>query len=432
MSNKTILIVDDCIVFLKAMSMKLRAHGYDVVTAVDGSAAVSTIRQMKPDLILLDLSFPPDVAHGGGISWNGYLIMSWLRRMDDAKDVPIIIISASEVTRDREELRAKGVVDFFLKPVDHEELLNAVKRTLIEASRPHTPLAPRSSGKILFVDDEGDWRYMATLYLTECGYEVLAAGDATEALKKASEFQPDLIVLDLKLGDESGETLMKLLAVTYPKTPILVYTGRELDEAAVQELLDQGAYRYLQKATMEELLSGVSEAMSDSMPASEFTGPAAQPEDKPHQPSAESVLLLEDDIAFGDSLLLFLEAQGFAVTRVTDGAEGLRQIMATDFEYVFCDMVMPNMPGEQFYQAVEQRKPELCKRFIFMTGHQADPRSDIFVRRIRGLMLWKPFPLADLLTATQIVRRRCDEASFRPSRPRVAERSGALRMESRQ
>lgn len=412
--------------------MKLRTHGYDVVTAVDGSAAVSTIRQMKPDLVLLDLNFPPDVAHGGGISWNGYLIISWLRRMDDAKDVPIIIISASEVTRDREQLRGSGVVDFFLKPVDHEELLSAVKRTLKEPAEPSTPSVPQSMGKILFVDDEGDWRYMATLYLTECGYEVMTAGDATEALKRAPEFHPDLIVLDLKLGDESGETLMKLLAVTYPQIPVLVYTGKELDEAAVQELLNQGAYRYLQKATMEELLDGVSEAMSDSAPAGQLPARGAEDgEDEPHEPSAESVLVLEDDIGFGDALRLFLEAQGFAVTRVTDGAEGLRQILAADFDYIICDMVMPNMTGEQFYQAVEQRRPELCKRFIFMTGHHADPRSDIFIRRVRGLMLWKPFPLADLLTAIQIVRRHSREELLRPSEADAPERSGALRMEPR-
>jgi DNA-binding response OmpR family regulator len=163
------------------------------------------------------------------------------------------------------------------------------------------------------------------------------------------------------------------------------------------------------------------------VPASESARLVPEAEGEPHEPSAESVLVLEDDIVFGDSLLLFLEAQGFAVTRVTDGAEGLRQLMATDFDYIICDMVMPNMPGEQFYHAVEQRKPELCKRFIFMTGHQADPRSDIFIRRVRGLMLWKPFPMGDLLTATQIVRRRSREALLQPKEARH-EHSGSLRM----
>jgi hypothetical protein len=78
---------------------------------------------------------------------------------------------------------------------------------------------------------------------------------------------------------------------------------------------------------------------------------------------------------------------------------------------------------------VEQRKPELCKRFIFMTGHHADPRSDIFIRRVRGLMLWKPFSLADLLTATQIVRRHTQEELLRPNEADAPERSKALRMQ---
>lgn len=407
MSNKKILIIDDCIVFLKAMSMKLRSYGYDVVTAVDGAAAVSTARQMKPDLILLDLNFPPDVAHGGGVSWNGYLILSWLKRMDDLKDVPVIIVSANEVSGKREQLRADGVVDFFVKPVDNEELISAIQRALHEAPTEKPPSPPGSSGKVLFVDDENDWRYMATLYLTECGYEVVTAGNAAEALTCAAETQPDLIVLDLNLGSQSGDTLMKLLSVTYPQTPILAYSGKELDEASLHELTEQGAYRCLHKGTMEELLEGVSEAMNESGGLAEL-GAALDAEagEQPNDFGAESVLILEDDIAFGDTLLIFLESQGLCVTRVTDGAEGLRQIMAADFDFILCDMVMPNMPGDQFYQEVERLKPELCKRFIFMTGHQADPRSDIFIRRVRGLMLWKPFPLGDLLTATEIVRRR--------------------------
>jgi CheY-like chemotaxis protein len=410
MSNRTILIVDDCIVFLKAMSMKLRGHGYDVVTAVDGAAAVSAVRQVKPDLILLDLNFPPDVAHGGGVAWDGYLIMNWLRRIDDARNAPIIVITASDANHDREKMRAAGVVDFFLKPVDNDELLSAIERALLAVPEVQRAPIAQSSGKVLFVDDENDWCYMATLYLKECGYEVVTAGDGTEALARASKMKPDLIVLDLNLGGQSGDTLMKLLVVTYPQTPVLVYTGKELDEATVQDLLEQGAYRCLRKGTMEELLEGVSEAMSEPAPPPESNvTPDPEPRELPTQSRAESVLLLEDDIAFGDTLLVFLESQGLCVTRVTDGVEGLRQVIATDFDFILCDMAMPNMPGDQFYQELEQIKPELCKRFIFMTGHHADPRSDTFVRRVHALMLWKPFPLADLVTATGIVRRRQGE-----------------------
>jgi len=81
MNRKRIMIVDDSIIVLKTLSMKLKASGYDVLAAEDGAVAVSTARRERPDLILLDLDFPPDVAHGGGVAWDGFLIMDWLKRM---------------------------------------------------------------------------------------------------------------------------------------------------------------------------------------------------------------------------------------------------------------------------------------------------------------------------------------------------------------
>jgi DNA-binding response OmpR family regulator len=117
----------------------------------------------------------------------------------------------------------------------------------------------------------------------------------------------------------------------------------------------------------------------------------------------ESVLIVEDDVEFGDTLRDFLESHPYCVTRVSDGAEGLRQVTAVDFDIILCDMVMPSLSGEELYHAVHKIKPQLCNRFIFMTGHNADPKTDKFARRIGALMLWKPFHLADLLTAVQTI-----------------------------
>src|SRR5438874_6015269 len=80
MNPKKILIVDDSTIILKALSMKLKLAGYAVLTAQDGAEAVSLARREQPNLILLDISFPPDVAHGGGVAWDGFLIMNWLLR----------------------------------------------------------------------------------------------------------------------------------------------------------------------------------------------------------------------------------------------------------------------------------------------------------------------------------------------------------------
>jgi CheY-like chemotaxis protein len=121
---------------------------------------------------------------------------------------------------------------------------------------------------------------------------------------------------------------------------------------------------------------------------------------------SRSVLILEDDVALGIMLKESLQAQNYLVTVVPSGAEGLKQILANDFDVILCDMVMPNFPGDMFYLAVERARPYLCKRFIFMTGHQGDRKIEQFIRRIRGLMLWKPFELHVLFEAMQVITRK--------------------------
>src|SRR5204863_9819839 len=134
------------------------------------------------------------------------------------------------------------------------------------------------------------------------------------------------------------------------------------------------------------------------------------PEEKTHvmpddlgRPEAHTVLLLEDDPVSANLLKSFLEERDFRVTHVTGGAEGVQKVMAADFDVILCDMVMPAFPGDMFYRAVERTRPSLCSRFIFMTGHKADPKWELFIREIGGLILWKPFHMHELVGAVQSV-----------------------------
>lgn len=121
-----ILIADDNVIILKTLSIKLKSRGYEVRTAMDGSTAVSCVRREKPDLIILDINFPSDGSHAGGISWDGFLILDWLRRMDQARDIPIIFITSGESARFRERALSVGAVAFFEKPINQEELLHVI------------------------------------------------------------------------------------------------------------------------------------------------------------------------------------------------------------------------------------------------------------------------------------------------------------------
>ena len=134
MSRKKILVVDDNPVVLKVLDLKLRSSGYEVLSATDGSEAVRLARHEKPDLILLDISFPPDVAHGGGVGWDGFLIMDWLRRIDESIRIPVIVITGSDPAKYEKKALSAGAVAFFHKPVDHDELLEAIRKTLGETA----------------------------------------------------------------------------------------------------------------------------------------------------------------------------------------------------------------------------------------------------------------------------------------------------------
>jgi CheY-like chemotaxis protein len=106
---------------------------------MDGSTAVSCVRRDRPDLIILDINFPPDVAHGGGISWDGFKILEWLRRLDEARDTPIIFITSNDSAKFRDRAMAVGAVAFFQKPIDQEEMLNIIRHTVGEPPEPSRP-----------------------------------------------------------------------------------------------------------------------------------------------------------------------------------------------------------------------------------------------------------------------------------------------------
>ena len=144
MNRKKILVVDDNLVILKTVSMKLTANGYDVVTAEDGAGAVSAVRKEKPNLILLDLSFPPDVAHGGGVPWDGFLIMNWLRRLEEAKNIPIIVITGGDPAKCKDRALAAGAASFFHKPIDNDALLTVIRQTLANSAGEPQPTAASS------------------------------------------------------------------------------------------------------------------------------------------------------------------------------------------------------------------------------------------------------------------------------------------------
>jgi CheY-like chemotaxis protein len=129
-NGKKILVVDDNRIILHTLKLALQPKGYQVVTAVGGPETISAVYKEKPDLILLDINFPPDITNIGGPLRDGFFIIEWLRRAPEAENIPIIIISSTEPTRYMDRAAAARVVACFHKPLDHDKLLEVIHSTL--------------------------------------------------------------------------------------------------------------------------------------------------------------------------------------------------------------------------------------------------------------------------------------------------------------
>ncbi|RYD41448.1 MAG: response regulator, partial [Verrucomicrobiaceae bacterium] len=84
----------------------------------------------------------------------------------------------------------------------------------------------------------------------------------------------------------------------------------------------------------------------------------------------------------------------------------VHQVLGSDFEVILCDMMMPTLPGDMFFRAVERMRPHLCDRFIFMTGHSGNPKVNDFISDVSGSVLTKPFHVDDLLEMIAFIQVR--------------------------
>jgi len=120
----------------------------------------------------------------------------------------------------------------------------------------------------------------------------------------------------------------------------------------------------------------------------------------------KNILLVDDDEALADTLKHLLESRNYLVTTAANGADALHEIIDGDFDVIICDMLMPKMPGDMFYLAVQKTKPELAKRFLFITGNADNPKVDSFLKSIDALVIFKPVLTEELVRGIAIVLKR--------------------------
>ena len=122
MTGTRILVVDDEPGLVHALAINLRAHGWEVTTALDGASALDLAASWHPDVVLLDLGLPDitglDVIAG---------IRGWSR-------VPIVVLSARQQGEDKVDALDAGADDYVTKPFGMNELLARLRAAVRRAA----------------------------------------------------------------------------------------------------------------------------------------------------------------------------------------------------------------------------------------------------------------------------------------------------------
>ena len=122
LKSKRVLVVDDDVRNIFALSSVLERHGMSVITAGTGHEAIEKVAEDPDiDLVLMDIMMP---------GMDGYDTMRAIRGMPDARALPIIALTAKAMKGDREKCLEAGASDYLAKPVVTDQLLGVLRQWL--------------------------------------------------------------------------------------------------------------------------------------------------------------------------------------------------------------------------------------------------------------------------------------------------------------
>src|SRR5580700_2442134 len=111
----------------------------------------------------------------------------------------------------------------------------------------------------------------------------------------------------------------------------------------------------------------------------------------------KTLLLVDDDHQLAETLQWILADENFLVDVAHDGDEAMLKVTASRYDAIVCDILMPQMRGDDFYSQAIAMRPELRSRFAFITGFGNDPKVRAFLNESGVTCLIKPFPVKKLI-----------------------------------
>lgn len=120
--TRTALLIEDNEQNRYLVTFLLKQHGYHVVAAANGQAALSALSGFVPDVILLDIQLP---------GMDGYDVARLLRGLASLRNTPIIAVTSYAMVGDREKSIEAGCNGYIEKPIDPETFIREIEQVRI-------------------------------------------------------------------------------------------------------------------------------------------------------------------------------------------------------------------------------------------------------------------------------------------------------------
>jgi len=254
MKPRTILVVEDNPIARKMARVTLEAEGYRVIEAEDGAEALAAVEAGAPDLILQDIKLP-DV--------NGVDLLPRIRALPNGQSVPVIALTGFRSELEYARSATAGFTEILFKPVEPSMLARIIRAHLQPAPTPQVSTAPRP--RLLLVDDDGVQLKLGGVLLAAAGYDVRTARDGVEALERAREWTPEVVVSDILMPRLDGFRFCAALREdpALGAVPVVLTSSAFLAREDRQLAAQMGAHALIARTPdYGEILTAVREAMA--------------------------------------------------------------------------------------------------------------------------------------------------------------------------
>jgi two-component system cell cycle sensor histidine kinase/response regulator CckA len=192
-SVASILVVEDNPTTRKMLRVALATEGYGVVEAANARAALAAAEKTLPDLVLQDLILP---------DMDGLELLRCLRALPGGAELPILALSGFLSRLEEAQTDGDGFTALLVKPIEPSRLIEAIRMYL--PREPELAMRLGEGRRLLVVDDDLIQLKLTRLHFSQLGFDVSAAGGASDALITARVNPPDAILSDVFMPDTDG------------------------------------------------------------------------------------------------------------------------------------------------------------------------------------------------------------------------------------